>query len=241
MPKSSGTQNPGARHGLHSRPPLPTGIFIAFLLAVIAIILVAALSYKLLESNSASSRRVTHTLQIMEQLQALLSTLQDVETGQRGFVLTGDEEYLTPYNEAKAALPGELESTQALITGNAEQQRRLDALEQFTEEKMEELGATVAKRRAGDFAGALAIVRTGRGKRAMEGIRATIADMQRDERGVLAARQKEWLRAASVSSFVVLGGSVLLLGFVVAAALQNLRATTGHAKHRHGSKLVKWD
>jgi CHASE3 domain sensor protein len=199
MAQSSIAQDPSLRRGAHWGRPLPTGTSVAFLVAVVAIVLVAVLSYIAHESSSDSARRVTHTLQVMEQLQAILSTLQDAETGQRGFVLTGDEDYLEPYNNAKVALPGEFKSARPLIAGNLEQQRRLDALEQLAAEKMQELAETVANRRAGDSAGALAIVRSDRGKKTMELIRPTIADMQRDERSMLAARQKEWLNAASVS------------------------------------------
>jgi signal transduction histidine kinase/DNA-binding response OmpR family regulator/CHASE3 domain sensor protein len=185
--------------------------------------LVAILSYGALQGSADSARRVTHTLEVLEQLQALLSTLQDAETGQRGFMLTGEETYLEPYTIAQAALPGELKSAHALIVGNPEQQRRLDALEHDAAEKMQELGATVALRRQGDAAGALKILRTNRGKEAMERIRETVAEMQHDARGVLVTRQREWLNAASVSSIVVLGGSGLLLILVAAAAFRTSR------------------
>jgi CheY-like chemotaxis protein/signal transduction histidine kinase len=160
---------------------------------------------------------------VSEQLQALLSTLQDAETGQRGFLLTGHEDYLVPYTNAKAALAGEFKSAHRLIDGNLEQQRLLETLERVAAEKMEELDGTVALRRTGDAAGALTIVRTNRGKEAMEHARATIAEMQRDERAALAARQAEWLNAASVSSIVVLGGSALLLILVGVAAMKTSR------------------
>jgi CheY-like chemotaxis protein/CHASE3 domain sensor protein len=223
MSLSSTAPDDGTLRGAHTGPPLTTGTFVAFVIAVVAIVLVAFLSYSALQGSSDSARRVTHTLEVLEQLQALLSTLQDAETGQRGFVLTGDESYLEPYNSAKAALPGEFKSAHALIAGNLEQQQRLDSLERTAAEKMEELGETVTRRREGDTAAALAIVRTDRGKKAMEHIRATIAEMQRDERGILTGRQAEWLRAASVSSLVVLGGSGLLLILVAAAALRTSR------------------
>jgi len=223
MPLSSIAADKGTLRGAHLGPPLPTGTFVAFVIAVVAVVLVAFLSYSALRGSSDSARRVTHTLEVLEQLQALLSTLQDAETGQRGFVLTGEESYLEPYNSAKTALPGEFKSAHALIVSNLEQQRRLDSLERTAAEKMEELEETVTKRREGDAAGALAIVRSDRGRKAMEHIRAIIADMQRDERAVLNGRQAEWLRAASVSSLVVLGGSGLLLILVAAAALRTSR------------------
>jgi CheY-like chemotaxis protein/CHASE3 domain sensor protein len=223
MADSSGAPNPGLLRGARVGPPLPTGTLVAFMAAVVAIVLVAGLSYGALHGSLDSARRVTHTLEVSEQLQALLSTLQDAETGQRGFVLTGDENYLEPYTNAKAALPGEFRNARSLIGGNAVQERLLETLEHAAADKMQELDDTVALRRQGDNSSALKLVRTNRGKDAMERIRATIAEMQRDARGALVTRQDEWLRAARLSSLVVLGGSGLLLVLVAAAALRTSR------------------
>jgi CHASE3 domain sensor protein len=201
MPESSDARDLSLFRGARLIALLPFGTLVAFIVAVLAIVLVACLSYRAVESAAGSARRVTHSLEVMEQLQALLSTLQDAETGQRGFLLTGHEDYLVPYTNAKAALGGEFQTARRLMVGSADQQlRRLDTLERVAAEKMQELDETVALRRSGDAAGALAIVRSNRGKEAMERARTTIAEMQRDERGALAARQAEWLTAASVSS-----------------------------------------
>jgi len=145
-----------------------------------SIVLVACLSYGALQGSAGSARRVTHTLEVSEQLQALLSTLQDAETGQRGFLLTGHEDYLVPYTNAKAALAGEFKSAHRLIDGNLEQQRLLETLERVAAEKMEELDGTVALRRTGDAAGRLDDCpheprQRGDGARARE-----IAEMQRE-------------------------------------------------------------
>jgi CHASE3 domain sensor protein len=220
---SSPSRDPGASRGAHVGPPLPTGTLIAFIIAVLAIVLVAVLSYGALESSLDSSRRVTHTLQTVEQLQALLSTLQDAETGQRGFLLSGNETYLVPYTNASAALDNEFINARRLLVGNSEQLARLDILQRLAADKMSELAQTISMRRGGDSAGALALVRTNRGKEAMERARATIAEMQQNERGALTIRQAEWLNTSSVSALVVLGGSGLLLALVSAAAMKTSR------------------
>jgi CHASE3 domain sensor protein len=147
---------------------LPTGTLIAFIIAVLAIILVAALSYGALESSLESSRRVAHTLQVVEQFQALLSTLQDAETGQRGYLLTGNETYLGPYTNARDALANEFANARRLLAGNSEQLAHLDILQRVSADKMAELEQTISMRRGGDAAGALALVRTNRGREAME-------------------------------------------------------------------------
>ena len=204
-------------------PLLPTAILIGFWIAIAAVIVVALLSYSSLQGSIGNAQRVTHTLQVVEQLQALLSNMKDAETGQRGYLITGDENYLAPYMNAKAALPGEIETSRALLVDNPEQTRRLQALEQFCAEKMAELTQTITLRRKGDTAGALAIVHTDRGKELMDRIRAGIVDMTSEERRTLTARQNEWLSAGRDSSFITIAGSALLLAFIVVAALQTSR------------------
>src|ERR1700722_18995470 len=196
MAQAPTSLDPSAFRGAHVGPPLPAGTLIAFLVAVLAIILVAGLSYGALESSLESAQRVTHTLQIVEQLQEILSTLQDAETGQRGFLLTSNETYLAPYNNASAAIDGELANARKLLANNPAQLARLAILQRVVSDKMSELAQTVAMKRAGDATGALAAVRTNRGRDAMERARSTIAEMRQTEGTALATRQAEWLSAS---------------------------------------------
>jgi CheY-like chemotaxis protein/CHASE3 domain sensor protein len=196
---------------------------VGFWIAIAAVVVVALLSYQALQASVTNAQRVTHTLRLVEQLQALLSTMKDAETGQRGFLLTGDEAYLEPYSNAKAALAGEIASARELVSQDREQQRRLQGLEQACADKFAELAQTIALRRRNDAAGALVIVRTDRGKDIMERIRAVIAEMTAEERRSLATRQEDWLSGARLSSWVTLGGSALLLAFILAAAVRTSR------------------
>ena len=105
------------------------------------------------------------------QLEALFSTLKDAETGQRGYLLIGDEGYLQPYQAARARLPGALAGIDVgPLEGPSAALARIRTL---SDAKMAELAETIALRRSGDVAGALAVVQTGRGKAIMDEIRAT--------------------------------------------------------------------
>jgi signal transduction histidine kinase len=101
-----------------------------------------------------------------------LEHLQDAETGQRGFLLTGDEAYLQPYDAAVAALPGTLDKLYALLQrlpdGAADRARLGSAVA----DKLAELAETIALQRQGRPGDALALVRTDRGKQAMDAARA---------------------------------------------------------------------
>jgi len=215
--------DPFARRSARFGPLLPASTLLGYWMAIAAVVVVALLTYIALQASLANAQRVTHTLRLVEQLQALLSTMKDAETGQRGYLITGDEGYLDPYTNAKAALAGEIASAHELTIGDAAQQRRLQTLEQLCADKMAELGQTIALRRRGDAAGALALVRTDRGREIMERIRALTADMTAEERRSLTERQAQWLSGARASSWTTLAGSVLLLAFIIAAALRTSR------------------
>jgi CheY-like chemotaxis protein/CHASE3 domain sensor protein len=206
-----------------SRQLLPPRTFVGFVIAITAVVLIALMSASSLQARSSTSALVTHTLQVLEHVEGLLSTLKDAETGQRGFLLTGSESYLGPYSAAKAAVPGELATLRTLTEDNPQQQQRLDRLQQLVTEKMAEVDETVELGRVGDTAGALAIVRTDRGKAAMERIRALCSEMSSEERSLLATRQGEWQDAATATSRVTWGGSGLLLVLILVAALMTSR------------------
>jgi signal transduction histidine kinase/CheY-like chemotaxis protein/CHASE3 domain sensor protein len=225
--------DPFARRSARFGPLLPPVTLLGYWIAIAAIAVVALLTYGALQASLANAQAVTHTLRLVEQLQALLSTIKDCETGQRGYLLTGDESYLEPYTTAKAALPGEIAGARELLIGDSEQLRRLQSLEQLSADKMAELAQTISLRRHGDAAGAMALVHTDRGRDIMDRIRAVTAEMTGEERHSLTIRQERWLTGTRVSSWVTLGGSLVLLGFIVAAAMRSSR------EHR-GRQIETW-
>ena len=203
-----------ARSGL----PLPPGPLIGFGLAVLAVVLIAFFSYRSLQTRASTAELVTHTIEIGQQLQTLLSAVKDAETGQRGFLLTGNEIYLDPYTTARAALPGLVHRVRELTADNPRQTQRLDTLDRLAADKLTELAETVELRRAGNEERALALVRSDRGRATMNRIRAIVAEMDEEERNLLAGRQTDWQEAVSLSSNITWIGSALLL-FLIAVAM----------------------
>jgi CheY-like chemotaxis protein/signal transduction histidine kinase/CHASE3 domain sensor protein len=199
--------------------PLPPKTLIGFLLAVTAVAIIAVLSYQSLQATTVSAANLTQTIEVLGRLESLLSTLIDAETGQRGFLLTGEESYLAPYTDAKDALPEEIKSMRALLVNRPEQRRRLDALESLASLKMAELDSTVTLRRAGKPDAALGVVRTDRGKIYMDRVRAAASEMEAAERQLLAQHAEESRQAATVSLAVTWGGSGVLLFLIAGSAL----------------------
>jgi CheY-like chemotaxis protein/CHASE3 domain sensor protein len=209
--------------GPRSGPPLPPGPLLGFVVAVTAVIFISILTYRSLQTRSVAAQRVTHTLEVQERLQAILSLGKDAETGQRGFLLTGEDAYLEPFEHAKAELPQEIKRASDLVAEDPVQTQRLTNLDQAVKDKLAELDQTIASRRKGDSQGALSIVRSDRGKVLMDRIRQLVSTMEASELAALTDRQIEWTHAETVSSTVTFGGSALLLLLIGAAAVLTSR------------------
>jgi signal transduction histidine kinase/CheY-like chemotaxis protein/CHASE3 domain sensor protein len=209
--------------GAHAGAPLPMGALIGFVIAVVAVILIAFFSYQSLQTRSASAERVTQTQEVMLLVESLNSLIRDAETGQRGFLLTNDEGYLQPYNDARSALRGVLTGVRERITENPRQLQRLDQLQGALNEKLEELEETIDLQRAGSPQAALAVMRSDRGREVMQRIRALTAEMADEERRLFETREAAWLGAAETSYIVTGGGSFLLLMLIVAAGFMTSR------------------
>ena len=205
--------------GAGSGPPLPLPSMIGFTVAVVAVVLIAWFSFVSLQSRASTSERVTQTITMISRLQAVLSSVKDAETGQRGFLLTGVERYLEPYTQAQASLEVQINRARELTDDNPPQRARLDTLRRYIDQKMEELGETIRMRRAGDAAGALAVVSGDRGKASMDNIRDLVAEMIREEQTQLAKRQDEWQDAITLSSRIQGSGSAVLLFLIAVAAV----------------------
>jgi CheY-like chemotaxis protein/signal transduction histidine kinase/CHASE3 domain sensor protein len=201
---------------------LPPATLLGFVVAVLAVALITFFTYRAMQSREDAAGRVTQSLDIIRELQDVMSEVKDAETGQRGFLLTGEERYLEPYTSAKADLPALLKGLRERASETATRQR-MEALERLSAEKLQELAETIALRRAGDAAGALAIVRSDRGKSVMDRIRAAVGELERDERSLLNARQDQWTAAVRLSSLVTGGGSALLLILIASAAVMTSR------------------
>src|SRR4051812_24756781 len=101
----------------HSRgpAPFPVATMAGFLAALIALVVIAFLSYRSLELRGGAAARGARTVEVIDQIDSVLATLRDAETGQRGYLLTGDEAYLEPYAGARAALEQELTRLRELL------------------------------------------------------------------------------------------------------------------------------
>jgi CheY-like chemotaxis protein/CHASE3 domain sensor protein len=217
---------------------LPPKTFAGFVAAFIAVFAIAVLTYRTLDARTEGALHLTQTVEALQQLEAVLSTVKDAETGQRGFLLTGGEErYLAPYSAAVVALPGVLDAARRAVANDPAQLQRIDALARIATDKLAELKETIDLRRAGHPEAALAIVLTDRGKNTMDEARTLTAEAMRFERLQLEQRTRQWDESTTVSAAIVWGGSGLLLfliGAAVVASSRDFRDQQVHSWLRQG-------
>jgi signal transduction histidine kinase len=149
----------------------------------------------------------------------LLSSVQDAETGQRGFLLTGDERYLAPFNRSISTLPSEMVAVAPLLPQLGLPQASIERLKVLVTEKLAELQRTVDLQRAGDIAGALAVVKTDQGINDMDEIRDIVGQLQ--QLGIRnSATHIDALRSTTTWLSVVIAISAALLVALAGGAMK---------------------
>ena len=225
------TSSPAPR----SRAWLPRPALAALVSALVAVAVIAAVTYRSLEARNTAAVAVDHTEQVEDHLHRFLSEMKDAETGQRGFLLTDAERYLDPYQLALGNIAAEQVELRRLTLDNPAQQRRLEVIAPLVDAKLAEIRQTIELRRAGDTAGAIAVVQSDRGKVAMDRLREVVDDMLADERALLAGRTDEWQAAVQWSRYVMLGGLALVVGLIAligVLASRDFRAVEAEAWSR---------
>jgi CHASE3 domain sensor protein len=121
-----------------------------FALALAILVAIGTVTYRSTAKLTETAEWVSHTYRVLDELEGVLSGMKDAETGQRGYILTGDEKYLEPYSGAQVSVNQGIKSLRDLTKDNVNQQRRLDILEPLidgTEGKFAELQETIDLRK----------------------------------------------------------------------------------------------
>jgi signal transduction histidine kinase len=180
-------------------------IAIALVSAVLTLLVgVAALAVVLRLRGAIAA--VDHTNAVMRNLDGALSAIVDAETGQRGYVITGDSSYLGPYHDGRVAVDSYFVALRQLVAGDPQQRARLDTLEALADAKVRELDSSVTLRSTNASA-ALAHVRSGVGKALMDSARAIAGQMSATERRRLAGRDAARLRTRNLALGVIVTGT----------------------------------
>jgi PAS domain S-box-containing protein len=192
----------------------------AILLAVLVID--TAITRRQLAIQDNNQGWVEHTQQIQLELAEFESLLKDAETGQRGYLYTGDPSYLEPYNNAVAQGYPHVARLAELTADNPRQQERVARLRALKQQKLDELAQALKAYDEGDKDLARSLMLSGRGKATMDEIRALTAEMRREESSLESVRlqavsdsTRSLVRTLYLATILAVIGLVMLAFYII--------------------------
>ena len=205
--------------GLRSR--MRRGIVGGFMLLGVACVLIVFA----VASSFRAEHWVQHSLELQQSTWELFSLVQDAETGQRGYLLTGDRSYLTPFLEAKTQLPVREGKLRSMVTLSPERAGQQAQLFELIAAKMDELGRTVQLRDNGQVDAAQELVEGDAGRQLMVQIRSVVMGMDQGEQDMLRRRSA----SMDTQRLLLMIAIVLAIGLAAALAYMVIREGQQHA------------
>jgi len=203
--------------------------------AILALIVVGAISYRAVVVSSESELLVGHTHDVIENLQTLVITMEDMESDGRGFALTGQDSYLQSFHSSEPIVDQELATLRTLTADNPVQQSNLTTLSALATQRIQHLNVVISLRQTQGLAAASAEVQTGVGQKTMGDLLAVTNEMKAEELRLLALRDADSAGLLAQSKIVVLLGTIVGLLIVAIAGWsikKDITAQTGAESHR---------
>src|SRR6267154_2085040 len=212
-----------------------------FGIAMAILVFVGWQSYRNTARFTEASEWRTHTYEVLRNLDETVARLVDAETGQRGYLLTGDEAYLEPYRAAIKNIDQTIGNLKSLTSDNPNQQKRIQILEPLVEKKLAELQRTIDIRKNEGLAAANRVVLEGSGKRWMDQIRAVVAEMTNEEQDLLTLRTQRTNESVARSVRTTLAGTLLSISLLLLCFGLLLRELSERKKAQKAlAKSEKW-
>ncbi|OKH52207.1 ATPase [Calothrix sp. HK-06] len=150
-------------------------------------------------------------------LQQLFLVINDAETGQRGYILTGQNIYLEPYRTAQVKIEQEIKELKSLVIDSRYQKKQIETLESLITKKLAELKQTIELRQNKGFGASLQVVQTNQGKNLMDDIRELLLKMENEQRQEL-NKESQAAQTSARKSFLTLAIAIIL-SFIIIVTL----------------------
>jgi methyl-accepting chemotaxis protein len=189
--------------------------------AIAAFLILGIISLLMTNKLKTSIGWNTHTYEVMENQEQVFSLLKDAETGERGYVITGDEKYLEPLNLAEKSIMQKIDAGIELTKTNPLQQQRIANVKLLIVEKLTTVKQIVDLRKQKGFNAALEAVTTDQGKKVMDDIRIAIQEIQQVENDLLKTRGNTMNGDIQMTKSIIIYGSsfsiilIIIIGFLI--------------------------
>jgi diguanylate cyclase (GGDEF)-like protein/PAS domain S-box-containing protein len=210
-------------------PKLNRRVQVAFGSAILALLVVGAISHRILVVSAESDRWVRHTHEVLENLEELRSAMTSIESSYRGFTLTGKESNLSSYRSDIASAEKSEATVGSLTVDNLIQQRRMPALENLTSQKIQFAETVIRLRRTEGMEAATNAIEDGQGQRIMDEFQGLVSDMQDEELRLMILRKADAAQRLAQAKTTLIFGAILGLLVAVVAGWSVQRDQAGRA------------
>jgi PAS domain S-box-containing protein len=195
--------------------------------AILALVVVGAVSYRGIVVSSESDRWVRHTHEVLDQLHDLQFAMQSIESSYRGFVLTGKESYIESYRSSIASATQAETTLGNLTVDNPTQQRQLPGLQELMAEKIKFGESVIGLRQRLGLDAAADVIQGGPGEQIMDQFGQVVREMQDEELRLLALRAADAKRRLARTKVLLAVGTILGVLIAVAAVWSVRRESSG--------------
>ncbi len=202
-------------------------ISLGYVLVAVAVAAAGWAAYTQLAAAREAGDRARRAQMVLHRIDEVEIDLLNAETGQRGYLLTGEESYLAPYEQGRSAALATLDSLKQLTAGHPSQQERIALLEELAMAKLRELQQSIELQRSEGAPAALALVQTHVGKGLMDRVRALLGELAGEQRQLLEHRIDQRGARFWWATRVGILGSALALVIVALSTL-----AVNHSEHR---------
>ncbi|MBD1423173.1 response regulator [Sphingobacterium chuzhouense] len=190
---------------------------VGFGFSLFVLLLSSSASYISIKTQMNNRSKVIKTQRTIDSVNQILINLQNVETGQRGYLLTGEVKFLEPYYESRSSLPTSLSATRELAKDIPEQSRRIDSIETLVTTRLNLLNELVDLKREG---GGVTVEQLERGKLYMDSCRNIIGRFVMEEAGKLDSQTTRMQRNSGLTSFFIIFAALASLIITILFYLQ---------------------
>ncbi|MGE5503079.1 MAG: methyl-accepting chemotaxis protein [Actinomycetota bacterium] len=205
--------------------PIKTKLGISFAAIVVIMLAVSGVTWSSLSTIEKNDGWTIHTYQVLDRLAHMVETMVDQETGVRGYLVSGDETFLEPYNQGRRQFDEELAALKGLTADNLAQQDRFRAIGELAASWQTAVAAKeISLMKGGAVDEARALEASGAGKQSMDGLRAKAAEVRGAEESLLGARSAAAVSAAATARMVMVAGIGVSVLAAIGLALLLVRA-----------------
>jgi PAS domain S-box-containing protein len=189
------------------------GVIVGFFALLILLVINTVVVRHQLAVQVANQEWFSHSRRVVQELRITESLVKDAEAGQRGFLYTGKQNYLLPYDRAIGQMDAHEQNLVNSIGDNPKEQSEAANLRVLIDKKLVELAKTISLLRSGDARGSKALVMSDQGFNLMEGIHSLVEQMEQEENSVGNARREAYQRSIRITAACIyLASAVAALG-----------------------------